>query len=132
VRKVIKQRRFEMKMRRSVQLGAVRDATSQTTAIGVIGERGDVLEGVRGENAADARIGVILPSPTFLFPAHPRRRVRHSVRMQSDHRRSLGFGADSELMGGAVMGKEGLRGGCAAERVSLSWKILKRMSFSCP
>jgi hypothetical protein len=52
VRKVIKQRRFEMKMRRYVQLGAVRDATSQTTAIGVIGERGDVLEGVRGENAA--------------------------------------------------------------------------------
>jgi hypothetical protein len=52
--------------------------------------------------------------------------------MQSDHRRSLGFGADSELMRGAVMGKEGLRGGCAAERVSLSWKILKRMSFSCP
>lgn len=41
-----------MKMMRYVQSGALRDAASQTTALGAIGERGDVLKGVRGENAA--------------------------------------------------------------------------------
>jgi hypothetical protein len=46
--------------------------------------------------------------------------------MQSDHRRSLGFGAYSELMRGEVMGKEGFCGGCAAERVSvLSWENIE-------
>jgi len=48
------------------------------------------------------------------------------VRMQSDHRRSLGFGAYSELTRGEVMGKEGFYCGCAAERVSCLGKILKR------
>jgi hypothetical protein len=43
---------LKLKMIRYVQSGAVRDATSQTTALGAIGERGDVLKGVRGENAA--------------------------------------------------------------------------------
>jgi hypothetical protein len=78
--------------------------TSQTTAIR---ERGDVLKGVRGgRTAADARIGVILPSPAFSSPHTLTGGCAIACACRVHHRRSLGFGADSELMRGEVMGKE--------------------------